>query len=97
VLYLTGEGIAIVILEKGNIDEILKGRPAKTPDGKIIICFTPDPVWLADKIQDTSGDAAQIGRLIEEASKRPQRPANRPTHEKYIKSFLGKQDTSEEE
>lgn len=91
-IYLTGDGVSIVVLERGNIDEILKGRPAKTPDGKILICWTPDPVWLADKIAGSGGDAKEIGRLIDEASKRPQKPVQRPAHEKHLTSFLGNQE-----
>lgn len=91
-LYMTGEGgLKIVVLETGNLEELKKGRPAKTPDGSVLICWTPDPVWLADKILDSNGDTAKIAAAIDEASKRPQKPSNRPKHETYIKSFLGDQ------
>jgi len=73
-IYLKGDGIAIVILETANLEEIKKGRPAKTPDENILIAWTPDPVWLADKIAESDGDAKRIGELIDEASKRPQKP-----------------------
>lgn len=77
-IYMTGD-VTIVVLESANLEEIKKGRPAKTPDGKVVICWTPDPVWLADKIADSDGDGATIAKLIDEAAKRPQKPA-RPHH-----------------
>jgi len=78
----------IVVLETANIEEIRKGRPAKTADGSVLIAWCPDPVWLADKLMDTDGDAAEIGRLIDEASRRPEKPAPRPKHELHIHKFL---------
>ena len=75
-LYLSGDDgkLKIIILETANLEEIKKGRPAKTPDGSVLIAWTPDPVWLADKIMDSGGDGATIGKLIDEASKRPEKP-----------------------
>jgi hypothetical protein len=86
-LYLTGKGIKVIVLETANLEEIRKGRPAKTPDGSVLIAWTPDPVWLADKIADTNGDAAAIARLIDEAAKRPQKPSNRPHHKPHETKF----------
>lgn len=79
--------LSIVVLETANLEEIKKGRPAKTPDGSVLIAWTPDPVWLADRIMDameSGGDAVAIGKLIDEASKRPQKPA-RPYHPTHTK------------
>ena len=81
--------VRIVVLETKNLEEIKAGRPAKSPDGSVLIAWTPDPVWLADKIMDTGGDAVAIAKLIDEGSKRPQMPSDRPKHEPYAKSFLG--------
>lgn len=87
-IYLNGEDgqLKIVILETANLEEIKKGRPAKTPDGTVLIAWTPDPVWLADKIMESGGDARKIAALIDEASKRPQKPA-RPSHPLHTKDF----------
>lgn len=79
--------VTVIVLETKNLEEIRKGRPAKTPDGKILIGWTPDPVWLADKILGTDGDAAKIGALIDECAKRPQKPTERPKHETHVKKF----------
>lgn len=86
-LYLTTKaGQKIVVLETSNIDEIKKGRPAVVQDQSVIIAWTPDPVWLADKIMGAGSDAMEIGRLIDEAAKRPQqppRPYHKPNHHKF--------------
>lgn len=80
-LYMKTEdgNLHIVVLETGNLEELKKGRPAKTPDGSVLIAWTPDPVWLADKIMDSQGDPKKIAQLIDEAAKRPQKPM-RPYH-----------------
>jgi hypothetical protein len=90
-LYMkTADGkLSVIVLESANLEELKKGRPARTPDGSVLIAWTPDPVWLADRILDTDGDGAAIGRLIDEAAKRPEKPGPRPKHEPYVKRFLG--------
>lgn len=87
-LYMTSADgkLRIVVLETANIEEIKKGHPAKTPDGSVLIAWTPDVVWLADKIADTGGDARKIGTLIDEAAKRPQK-GERPYHEPHVTKF----------
>lgn len=69
--------VKIVVLESANIEAIKAGRPAKTADGSVLIAWTPDVVWLADKLMDSDGDAAEIGRLIDEAARRPERQIGR--------------------
>jgi hypothetical protein len=85
----TTDGLHLVILESGNLERLKKGLPAVTPNGEVMIAWTPDPVWLADKICDTKGDGKDIAKLISEAAKRPEKPSKRPYHEPYIKTFLG--------
>lgn len=82
----TPSGQKIVILETGNIDEIRKGRPAVTPDKSVIIAWTPDPVWLADKIMECDGDAAKIAALVDESTERPQKPP-RSYHAEHVHKF----------
>ena len=82
--------VRVIVLEAGNLEQIKAGKPAKTPDGSVLIAYTPDPVWLADKLMDVAdGDAAKIAALIDEAAKRPQKDPARPTHGHHIRSFLG--------
>jgi hypothetical protein len=78
-LYMTGD-VTIIVLESGNLEALKKGRPAKSPDGKVVICWTPDPVWLAEQIAKSDGDGAIIGRLIDESLKRQEKPT-RPFQE----------------
>ena len=54
-LYLTGDGLTIIILESANLDEIRKGRPAKTPDGKVLIAWRGSEM-LPRSAQDDSGN-----------------------------------------
>jgi hypothetical protein len=81
--------VKIVVLESANLDELKKGRPVKTADGSVLVAWTPDMVWLADKLMDTDGDAAEIARLIDEAAKRPEKPGPRPTHKMHEHRFGG--------
>lgn len=69
----------IIVLETENLRRLAEGKPAVTADKSVIVCWTPDLVWLADKIIETKGDVQAIAALIDEASKRPQKPA-RPGH-----------------
>lgn len=75
----------IVILETANIEAIKQGKPVISQDKEVLICWTPDPVWLCDKIMDTGGDGEKIAELIDESQKRlqkPQRPYHAPTKKK---------------
>ena len=89
-IYMTAESKHLVVLETGNLEKLKLGKPAVTPDGEIVLCWTPDPVWLADRIIDAEGDITKIVKLIEECSKRPQKPSNRPHHEPHVKFFGGR-------
>ncbi len=88
-IYLKDEKgeLRIIILETANIEEIMKGCPAYSPDKSVLIAWTPDPVWLADKILDSGGDGPKIAKLIDEAAKRPQKE-HRPPHGLHIKKLI---------
>lgn len=89
-IYMTSDkGVKIIVLEAGNIEQMKAGKPAKSPDGSVLIAYTPDMVWLADRLMDSGGDAAAIAALIDESCKRPQQPANRPHHEHHRHEFKG--------
>ena len=90
VIYLSGDDgkLKIVILETANLEELKKGRPAKSPDGTVVVAWTADPVWLADKLMDCDGDPKKIAALIDEATRRPEKPSPRPHHGAYLKKFL---------
>jgi len=91
-IYMTADKLHVVVLETGNLEKLKQGKPATTPDGEVLICWTPDPVWLADKIIDADGDAAKIVELITEAVKRPEKPSDRPRHKPYIQYSFGDKD-----
>lgn len=80
-------GTKILVLESANLDELRQGRPIVSEDKSVVIAWTPDMVWLADKIMDTSGDAKEIGRLIDEAAKRPEKSGPRPAHGAHLHKF----------
>jgi len=88
-IYLSGDGLKIIILESANLDELRKGHPARTPDGSVVIAWTPDPVWLADRLMDMDGDGETIGRLIDEAAKRPEKAGPRPYHKTHQRKLRG--------
>lgn len=90
-IYLSGDGFKLIVLEPENLEEIKKGRPVVSPDKSVMIAWTPDPVWLADKIMDSEGDAALICKLIDEAAKRPEKAGRRPYHETHTGTFTKKE------
>lgn len=77
-LYLKGENKRIIVLETMNLEKIKEGHPAVTPDDEIVICWTPDPKWLAQKIKESRGEPDLIAAAIDEASKRPQQAVPPP-------------------
>lgn len=85
-LYLQDDVTKIIVLETQNLEQLKQGRPLKTQDGTVVLAWTPDIVWLADKICDTGGDGAAIGRLIEEAAKRPEK-GPRPHHPPHLRGL----------
>lgn len=85
-LYMSGNGIKIVVLETANLDELKKGHPAHAPDGSVLIAWTPDPVWLSQQIIDSDGSGGTIARLIDQAAKRPENPTP-ATHTTVKKEF----------
>lgn len=77
----------LIVLETANLDELKKGRPARTPDGSVVIAWTPDPVWLSGQLGDTDGSMECIADLIEQAAKRQEIPPSRPYHPPYEQRF----------
>lgn len=78
-IYLqTKEGPTIVVLETANLEKMKAGNPAVTPDKLICIGWTPDMPWLAEQLQKLfekgDPDGAEVGKLIDESTKRPENP-----------------------
>lgn len=80
--------LKIVVLETANLEELRAGRPARTPDGSVLVAWCPDPVWLIERVKESGGDGAAIGRAIDEAAKRPQQPVL-PSRGRYEAHNLG--------
>jgi len=80
--------IKVVVLESTNLEQLKQGHVVHTPDKSVVIAWTADPVWLADKILDVKdGDVMAVARLIEESAKRPEKPRGRPYHETHEHTF----------
>ena len=83
VLYMTGSnGLKIVVLETANLEEIKKGRPAKTPDGSVLIAQSLTPPGLSGRA-DREGrqrrrEDREADRRIDEAT--PATDAALPRH-----------------
>lgn len=91
-LYLKSDDgkVRVVVLDTANLEALRAGRPASTADGEVLIAWTADPVWLADKIMDVpDGDVAAIAAIIDESARRPQKPVGRPTHKPHLHQFGG--------
>jgi hypothetical protein len=69
--------LRVVVLATHNVEAVLKGQPAVAPDGSVVVAWTPDPAWLGAQLK-TARSPAQVGSLIDEATRRPQQPV--PPH-----------------
>lgn len=83
-IYMTGENketrqpCRVIIISDGHLKRLKDGRPLKTPDGEVVICWTPDEPWLAERIADTNGDTTKVADLLAESLTRPPSADNRP-------------------
>jgi len=51
IYFTTMDGQAVLIIESGNLERLKSGKPMKTPDGKFMVCYTPDMEWTAEQFQ----------------------------------------------
>lgn len=86
-----GKPTSIVILETENLDLLKLGKPAVTPDKSIVLCWTPDAVWLSEKIKESNGDISKIIEAIEESRKLSNRPRGPYYPAEYISFEKGDQ------
>lgn len=67
----------VAIIEPSNIDKLKEGKPLLTPDGKIMVAYTPDMEWFQNHframigISNSSVDAKLLDFLLKEGLKRP--------------------------
>jgi hypothetical protein len=47
-IYFTtaGGGGAVIVLEPGEIERMLRSQPLTSPDGNVMIVYTPDMPWF---------------------------------------------------
>ncbi len=83
----TGQAARIVVISDGHLSQLRAGRPLRTPDGEVIVCWTPDEPWLAERIEATGGDTEKIAELIVESMKRQPSPEDRPRFEAKVVDF----------
>lgn len=37
---------AVLVIEPGNLERLLRGEPIRSPDGNLLICYAPDMPWF---------------------------------------------------
>lgn len=71
-LYMkTPEGTTLLVLETEDFENIKRGG-AKTPDGDVLLAWTPNADWLEKQIAKSDLKLASIAELIIESAKQPQ-------------------------
>lgn len=83
-----GGGKRVVILEPGNLQHLQDAGLVKSPDGEIVILYTPDMLWFQEEalkrslFADGSFDPGELQKLIDEG-KDPLPVVDRPVHPTY--------------
>lgn len=77
-IYFTSGAQHFLIVEQGNLKRLRVGKPLVSPDGNVLIMYTPDMEWTQEQIKElfiNSGgqvDADELERLYQEGLKRPE-------------------------
>jgi hypothetical protein len=61
-----GDGAYMLVLEPNNISAMKAGHPVQTPDEKFLVCFTPDALFVEEKLKEAAGERTLTGRDIDE-------------------------------
>jgi len=74
IYFTTTDGRACLIIEMENLNRLVDGKPMKTPDDAILVCYTPDMAWTAEQIA-LLGDPEKVtgehlADIIEASAKR---------------------------
>jgi hypothetical protein len=74
IYFRTTDGRACMVIEMENLNRLVDGRPMKSPDGMILVCYTPDMAWTAEQVA-LFGDpekvtGAQLAEIIDASMKR---------------------------
>jgi hypothetical protein len=75
VIYLKlTDGRHLLILEPGNIQTLLDGgNPAASPDKEVMVCYTPDPDWLKERMMERWEEVKSSPELFEKLLKKSQK------------------------
>lgn len=81
---VTKHGQFLVVLEPGNLDRLRVGGSVKSPDGTIMIVFSPDIMWTAARIREAveangTIDAETVDKILVDSQHRPE-VKERPYH-----------------
>jgi len=75
---LAADDRALLVIEPTNIDRLKAGEPLISPDGKLVVLYTPDAEWTMGQIQsmcsatDFMVDGELMDFIIKEGLKRPE-------------------------
>ena len=69
-IYLKIGDQAVVILEPANIDRLVAGSPAVSPDKQVMIAYCPDIEWLTNEIIASDKSVDSLNQLLEDGLKR---------------------------
>lgn len=66
----------VLIIEPGNLKKLKEGRPMRSPDDKVVVCYTPDMPWTIEAMKGAMRggkvDTDLLIAILEEAAKRPE-------------------------
>lgn len=88
IYFKASDGKRMIVLSEGNLKALRAGKPAKTPDGEVLVLYMPDVGWVSEQIgklisPEGKIDSDKLNRVLEEGSQRPER--EEPYHEaKYM-------------
>jgi len=76
IYFTTTDDQAVLIIENGNLERLKSGKPMRTPDGKFMVCYTPDLDWTMEQFKGmlavtaNAVDPAILDFILKEGLKR---------------------------
>jgi hypothetical protein len=65
-IYLKVGEQSVLILEPGNIERLIAGSPAVSPDRSMMIAYCPDIEWLGQQIIASDKSVESLEKLLEQ-------------------------------
>jgi hypothetical protein len=69
-IYLKVGAQSVVILEPANVERIVAGLPAVSPDRTVMVAYCPDIEWLTAEITASDKSVDQLNTLLEQGLSR---------------------------